>query len=204
VRDVLNFIWCFFIVIAIVFGIFNGTYKDVNSAIFSSIENTVELVITLFGSMCFWNGIMNIVKNTSLIQRIKKLLKPIIKIIFKNIDEESKAFEDISMNMTSNLLGLGNAATPCGLKAMEELQIENTNKEKLSNNMILFMLINTASIQLIPTTIISIRMGLNSKNPSGIILGVWFASIVTFVSMLCIAKCYLKFRKNYYKKYYII
>jgi spore maturation protein A len=196
VRDVLNFIWCFFIIISIVYGILNNTYQDVNSAIFSSIESTLTLMITLFGSMCFWNGIMNIVKNTSLIEKIKILLRPLIKFIFKNIDEESECYKNISMNMTSNLLGLGNAATPCGLKAMEELQKENTNKQKLSNNMILFILINTASLQLIPTTIISIRMGLNSKNPSGIILGVWFASVVTFVLMLCIAKCYLKFRKN--------
>lgn len=192
----LNFIWCFFIVIAIVYGILNGTYQDVNSAIFSSIESTVTLIITLFGSICFWNGIMNIVKNTSLIEKIEKILKPLIRIIFNNLNEESEAYKNISMNMTSNLLGLGNAATPCGLKAMEELQKENDNKDKLSNDMIVFILINTASLQLIPTTIISIRMGLNSKNPSGIILGVWFASVVTFVLMLCIAKCYLKFRKN--------
>jgi spore maturation protein A len=196
VRGMLNFIWCFFIVIAIVYGILNGTYQDVNSAIFSSIESTVTLIITLFGSICFWNGIMNIVKNTSLIEKIEKILKPLIRIIFNNLNEESEAYKNISMNMTSNLLGLGNAATPCGLKAMEELQKENDNKDKLSNDMIVFILINTASLQLIPTTIISIRMGLNSKNPSGIILGVWFASVVTFVLMLCIAKCYLKFRKN--------
>jgi spore maturation protein A len=196
VRDVLNFIWCFFIIISIVYGILNNTYQDVNSAIFSSIESTLTLMITLFGSMCFWNGIMNIVKNTSLIEKIKILLRPLIKFIFKNIDEESECYKNISMNMTSNLLGLGNAATPCGLKAMEELQKENNNKDKLSDDMIVFILINTASLQLIPTTIISIRMGLNSKNPSGIILGVWFASVVTFVLMLCIAKCYLKFRKN--------
>jgi spore maturation protein A len=191
----LNFIWCFFIIISIVYGIISGTYAGVNSAIFSSIESTVSLIITLFGSICFWNGIMNIVKNTSLINKIKKLLKPLIKLIFKDIDENGEAFKNISMNITSNLLGLGNASTPCGLKAMEELQKENTKKNKLSNNMILFMLINTASLQLIPTTIISIRTSLGSKNPSGIILGVWFASIITFISMLCIAKVYLKFRK---------
>lgn len=156
----LNKIWCFFILISIIFGLCTGNYILVNESIFSSIENTVNLIITLFGSICFWNGIMNIVKNTSLIYRIKKILKPLIKIIFPNLDEESSAYENISMNMASNLLGLGNASTPCGLKAMEELQKESKNKEKLSNNMMLFMLINTASIQLIPTTIISIRMGL--------------------------------------------
>ena len=154
----LNIIWCFFIIISIIFGVCNNTYQNVNNAIFSSIESTVGLIITLFGSMCFWNGIMNIVNNTSLIYKIKKILKPIIRIIFKDIDENSLAYENISMNITSNFLGLGNASTPCGLKAMEELQKENKNKDRLSNNMMLFMLINTASIQLIPTTIISIRI----------------------------------------------
>lgn len=191
----LNFIWCFFIVISIIYGVISGKYVEVNSSIFESIESTISLIITLFGSMCFWNGIMNIVKNTSLINRIKNFLKPLIKLIFKDINENNEAFEDISMNVTSNLLGLGNAATPCGLKAMEKLQEENPSTKKLSNNQMLFMLINTASIQLIPTTIISIRMGLGSKNPSGIILGVWFASIVTFVCMLLITKTYFKIRK---------
>ena len=191
----LNKIWCFFIMISVIFGIISGTYSNVNSAIFSSIESTVTLIISLFGSICFWNGIMNIVKNTKLINKIKNILNPVISILFPNIDNNSEAYANISMNMTSNLLGLGNAATPCGLKAIEELQKENRNKSKLSNNMILFMLINTASIQLIPTTIISIRMGLGSEKPSGIIIGVWFASIVTFISMLTITKFYFKLRK---------
>ena len=166
----LNKIWCFFILIAIFFGFCFGNYFFVNEAIFTSIKDTVELIITLFGSLCFWNGIMNIVKNTSLINKIKSFLKPLIKIIFPDLSEKDSAYENISMNMASNLLGLGNAATPCGLKAMEDLQKENKNKEKLSNNMMLFMLINTASIQIIPTTIISIRMSLGSKQPSAIIV----------------------------------
>ena len=97
------------------------------------------------------------------------------------------------MNMVSNLIGLGNAATPCGLKAMEELQKENDNKEKLSDSMIKFMLINTASLQLIPTTIIAIRTSLGSQKPSSIIFGVWFASIVSFISIIIISKIYLRF-----------
>lgn len=192
----LNKIWCFFIMIAVIFGIITGTYSNVNSAIFSSIESTIKLIISLFGSICFWNGIMNIVRNTKLIDKIKNVLNPLITILFPDIDKNSEAYANISMNMTSNLLGLGNAATPCGLKAIEELQKENINKDKLSNNMILFMLINTASIQLIPTTIISIRMGLGSTKPSSIIIGVWFASIISFVSMLAITKFYFRLKNK--------
>lgn len=192
----INKIWCFFIFIAIIFGFINGSYEEVNNSIFSSINSTIELIITLFGSMCFWNGIMNIVKNTSLINKIKNILNPLIKFLFPDLSKESEAYKNISINMASNLIGLGNASTPAGLKAMEELQKENKNKNILSKNMILFMLINTASIQLIPTTIISIRMSLGSKNPSGIILGVWFASLSSFLFIIFITKIYFKFRKE--------
>ncbi len=192
----INKIWCFFIFIAIIFSFINGSYEEVNNSIFSSINSTIELIITLFGSMCFWNGIMNIVKNTSLINKIKNILNPLIKFLFPDLSKESEAYKNISINMASNLIGLGNASTPAGLKAMEELQKENKNKNTLSKNMILFMLINTASIQLIPTTIISIRMSLGSKNPSGIILGVWFASLSSFLFIIFITKIYFKFRKE--------
>ena len=192
----INKIWCFFIVIAIVFGFINGTYEEVNNSIFSSITDTMELIITLFGSMCFWSGIMNIVKNTTLINKIQKVLSPLIKNLFPDLKKDTEVYKDISMNMTSNIIGLGNAATPCGIKAIESLQESNLNKKKLSNNMMLFILINTASIQIIPTTIISIRMGLGSKNPSGIIAGVWFASIIAFLFIICICKIYFKFRKE--------
>ena len=192
----LNKIWCFFIVIAIVFSLINGTYTQVNNSIFIGIEDTVTLIISFVGSISFWNGIMNIIKNTSLIDKLKKILSPLIKFIFPKIDLESEAGKNVAMNMTSNILGLGNAATPCGLKAIEELQKENSDSDKLSNNMLLFILINTASIQLIPTTIISIRSSLGSKNPSTIILGVWFSSIISFISMLIITKTYIKLKRR--------
>ena len=139
---------------------------------------------------------MNIVKNTSLIDRINFFVNPIIKFLFKDIDKNTNCYKNISMNITSNLLGLGNSATPCGLKAIEDMQKENKLKNKLSNNQILFILINTASIQIIPTTIMSIRASLESKNPSVIITSVWFSSIITFIAMICIAKIYLNCRKN--------
>lgn len=192
----LNFIWCFFIIISIIYSIIFGSFTNVNNSIFEAMQSTVSLIISLFGSMCFWNGIMNIVKNTSMINKIKFFINPLIKKLFPNIDENSDCYKNISMNMTSNLLGLGNSATPCGLKAIEDMQKENINKDKLTNNQILFILINTASIQLIPTTIISIRTSLNSKNPSVIILSVWFASIITFLAMILITKIYFKFRKT--------
>ena len=192
----LNIIWCFFIIISVIYGILVGTFEQVNNSIFDSIQTTTELIINLFGSMCFWNGIMNIVKNTQFIEKIKYLTNPIVKNLFNNIEEDSECYKNMSINIVSNLLGLGNSATPCGLKAIEDMQKHNESIDRLSNNQILFILINTASIQLIPTTVISIRSSLNSQKPSSIITGVWFSSIITFISIIIITKLYFKIRKN--------
>lgn len=192
----LNKLWCFFILIAIAFSFISGSYEEVNNAIFSSIDTTKNLILVLLFNICFWSGIINIIKNTTLIKKIQKLLKPLLKFIFPKLDDKSEVFEDISMNVVSNLLGLGNASTPSGLKAMDGLQEKNKNKDKLSNEMLLFILINTASIQLIPTNIIGIRMGLGSENPSKIIVGVWIASITTFTFIVLFTKIYIRcFRK---------
>ena len=192
----LNIIWCFFIIASIIYSVITGTFIDVNNSIFESMKTTTTLIISLFGSICFWNGIMNIAKNTNLINKIKFVVKPIIRVLFNDIDENSECYENISINITSNLLGLGNASTPCGLKAIEEMQKENCSVTRLTNNQILFILINTASIQIIPTTIVSIRASIGSKNPSCIIAGVWFASCITFLSIIIISKIYFKFRKK--------
>lgn len=159
----LNKIWCFFILVAIIFCIANGTYMEVNNSIFKSIDITKNLILTLFFNICFWSGIINIVKNTRLIYILKAFLKPLLKIIFPSLDYNDEIKEYMSMNIVSNLLGLGNASTPAGLKTMELLQEKNSDKTKLSDEMLLFILMNTASIQLIPTNIIGIRMGLRLR-----------------------------------------
>ena len=189
----LNIIWGIFIIIAISYGFFSGNIEYVNNSLFESIENTTNFIIKMAGNICFWTGIMKILSNTTILEKIKKIINPIIKLIFPEIDKKSKAYDEISMNVVSNIVGLGNAATPCGLRAMEEMQKENDNKAKLSKSMLKFMLINTASIQLIPTTIIAIRTSLGSTKPSSIVFGVWFASIIAFISIIIISKIYIRF-----------
>ena len=125
-----------------------------------------------------WNGIMQIIKETTLIDKIKKILRPFMKFLFPKLNKESNAYEEMTMNIVANLLGLGNAATPLGLKAMQALQEENPDKEKLSDTMIMFLVLNTASIQIIPTTIIAIRSSLGSSNPAKIIIPVWISTII--------------------------
>lgn len=192
----INKIWCFFIIISLIFAIVNGNLETVNQSIFSAINDTTQMVINMFGSMCFWCGIMAIISETSLQEKLKKIICPMNKKIFKNLDEKSEAYEHISVNMVTNMLGIGNAATPAGLKAALELEKENPYDDKLSDEMVMFIAINTASLQVIPTNVIAIRNSLNSENPSGIILGVWFSSILTFVAIICLTKLYLKLRRK--------
>ena len=191
----LNFIWCFFIISSIIYSIFSSNFVAVNNSIFESIKSTTMLIVSLWGNMCFWNGMMNIVKNTNLMERINFIISPVIHFLFTDVDENSECYKNISMNITSNLLGIGNSATPCGLKAIEEMQKKNSNRNKLTNDQLVFILINTTSIQLIPTTIISIRASLNSLNPTVIIPSVFGVSIFTFFMMILITKIYLKCRK---------
>ena len=190
----INKIWCFFIIISIFFSLINGNLECLNQSIFSSINDTTKMVINLFGTMCFWCGIIKVISETTLQEKLKKIILPLNKKIFKNLDEKSEAYEYISINMVTNMLGIGNAATPAGLKAVQELEKTNLDSQKLSDNLVMFIAINTASLQIIPTNIIAIRNSLNSENPSGIIMAVWFASILTFLSIIFLTKLYLKMR----------
>ena len=161
----LNIIWPLFIVISFIYAFFSGNIEQVSNGIFESLTDVVNLSLTFLGTMCLWNWIMEIAKKTTLIKKLTSFLKPLIKFLFPELTKNEKAKEEISMNIIANVLGLGNAATPLGLKAMKTMQKENKDKTTLSNSMAMFILINTASIQLIPTNVIAIRNSLNSSIP---------------------------------------
>lgn len=184
----LNKIWPFFIIISFAFAIYSGNISNINSAIFSSAEQTVELCLTLLGTLCLWNGIMNIALKTSLIKKLTKFLKPLISFLFPDLKNDKKISEQVSMNIVANILGLGNASTPIGLKAISSMQEKNDDKTTLNNSMAMFILINTASLQIIPTTVIAIRSSLGSNNPSKIILAVWVATIAAFLTAITAGK----------------
>lgn len=188
----LNKIWPFFIIISFLYAFYSGNIFNINNAIFSSADQTVDLCLTMFGTICLWNGIMKIAIKTSLIEKLTKFLKPLISFLFPEIKNDKKISKEISMNMVANILGLGNASTPLGLKAMHSMQNINENKQKLSNSMAMFILINTASLQIIPTTVISIRNSLGSQNPTKIILGVWVATISAFITAITAGKFFIK------------
>lgn len=190
----LNIIWPIFIIISYIYAIFNGNIDKVNNAIFEYTEETVDLMLTLLGTMCLWNGLMEIASNTNLINILSNLLNPIIDFLFPQNKNDKKIHEQISMNIVANILGLGNAATPIGIKAIESMQEKNTNKEMLTNDMATFIILNTASIQVIPTTVISIRMSLGSLQPTKIIFAVWISTICAAFVGIIVTKICIKMR----------
>ena len=192
VKNLLNIIWPIFIIISVVYAFLSGNIENVSNGIFESAEEAVKLTLTFFGTLCLWNGIIEIAKQTTLMQKLAKFLRPFINFLFPEMKKNEEAYEEISMNMVANLLGLGNAATPLGLKAMKTMQKENTKKDTLSNSMAMYIVINTASLQVIPTNIIAIRSSLNSTSPSGIILQVWIATIVAATVGITATKLMMK------------
>lgn len=192
----LNLVWPIFIIISITYACLFGTLPKVNDSIFDTIESTMSLLFTLAGTMCFWSGIMNVLEKTDFFLKMRKKISKVIKIIFRDIENDSKESEFISLNILSNLLGLGNAATPMGIKAMDAMDEKNKNKNYMTKDMMMFILINTASIQIIPTTVIAIRASLGSKNPSGMIFHIWIVSIVVFISVILLGKTVFKKEDN--------
>ena len=139
---------------------------------------------------------MKIASKTTLINKLTKVVQPFINFLFPDLRNNDKIKKEISMNMIANILGLGNAATPLGLKAMQSMQEENYKKDTLSNSMMVFILINTASIQIIPTTVIAIRNSLGSENPTGIVFPVWVATICAAVAGIAAVKLLIKFQNK--------
>lgn len=172
----INYIWSGMIIFSVIAAFFSGATDDLTSAIISSASDAVSLCIRLGGTICLWGGLMEIAEQSGLTGAVCKLLSPFLRIIFPKMDIKGKTAKAISMNVTANLLGLGNAATPLGLEAMRRLQSENSSKEKASADMIKFVVMNSAAFHLIPTTVAAMRQDYGSKNPFGIMPASWISS----------------------------
>lgn len=192
----LNIVWPIFIIISFSFAIFTGNLENLNNSIFQGTNDAVNLSIGLLGTLCLWSGIMQIASQTSMVENLVKILNPLLNLLFPKLKNNLKIKKEISMNIIANFLGLGNAATPLGLKAMNSMQKENTKKNTLSDSMMTFIVINTASIQLIPTTVIAIRNSLNSQNPTAIVFPTWIATIIAGISGIIVVKLLIKITKS--------
>lgn len=184
----MNYIFYFLIVISIIIGAVNGKLSDVANAVMTGAELSVKVAFSLIGIMAFWLGIMKIAQKSGIIDFLSKILKPITKILFNEISSESPAIGDIAMNFTANAFGLSNAATPFGIKAMEELQKENIDKTSASNSMCLFLGMNTAGFQLIPTTVLAVLVGIGYKNPTEIIAPTLLVTVIAFTFAIILSK----------------
>lgn len=188
----MNYIFYFLIVISIVVGAANGRLSDVVNSILTGAELSVKVAFSLIGIMAFWLGMMKIAEKCGLITLIAKLIKPITKKLFNEIPEDSPAIGDIAMAFAANAFGLSNAATPIGIKAMEELQKNNIDKKSASNAMCMFLAMSTAGFQLIPATVIAILISIGYNNPTEIIAPTLLVTSIAFVSAIIIAKIFQK------------
>ena len=184
----MNYIFYFLIVFSIVIGAINGRLQEVINAVMSGAELSVKVAFSLIGIMAFWLGIMKIAEKSGLVQLIAKAIKPITKKLFNELPEDSPAIGDIAMNFTAHAFGLANAATPFGIRAMENMQGVNDKKDTASNSMCLFLAMNTAGFQLVPATVIAILVGIGYKNPTEIIAPTLLVTSIAFVSAIAMAK----------------
>lgn len=188
----MNYIFYFLIVVSIIAGALNGKLSDVVNSILTGAELSVKVAFSLIGIMAFWLGMMKIAEQCGLVKIIAKIIKPITKRLFNEIPEDSPAIGDIAMSVSANAFGLSNAATPIGLKAMEELQKQNIDKSSASNAMCMFLAMNTAGFQLVPATVIAVLIGIGYKNPTEIIAPTLLVTGIAFVSAILMAKFFEK------------
>ena len=191
----MNYIFYLLIVVSIIAGAVNGRLQDVVNAVLTGAELSVKIAFSLIGIMAFWLGMMKIAKQCGLIEIISKLIKPVTKRLFNEIPEDSPAIGDIAMSFTANAFGLANAATPIGIKAMEELQHQNKDKNSASNAMCMFLAMSTAGFQLIPATVIAVLIGIGYKNPTSIIAPTLLVTSIAFISAIALAKIFQKYWK---------
>lgn len=165
-----NIIWGIFIIAGIAFALFNGKMSVMNEEILTSTTVSIELILKIFPMVALWLGIMNIAKKAGLLDRLSKFFEPILSKLFPSVPKGHDSLSYISSNIVVNMLGLGSAATPFGLKAMKSLQSLNKKKNEASEAMITFIVLNTSGLTLIPTTVISLRMMYGSTDPTFVIL----------------------------------
>ncbi len=179
-----GYIWAFLIGIGVIYSIFSGNISVINDSILNNANEALELILNLLPIIVLWTGILKIAEVSGLLSKFAQFLHPFLKKIFPSVPEDNKALGYISSNIAANMLGLGSAATPAGLKAMNELQKINPKKDTATPAMITFLILNTAGVTIIPTTILALRAAYNSASPSEIILPAVIATMLSSIAGL--------------------
>ncbi|MBT9173402.1 MAG: Spore maturation protein A [Syntrophomonadaceae bacterium] len=165
----INTVWFVLMFTGLVVSALTGRAEEITGAVFASAEKAVAVGISLLSIMTFWFGMMKVVEESGLLDRMFRLLRPLARFLFPRLPDEHPVTRSILMNMSANVLGMGSAATPFGLKAMQELQELNKDKETASDEMCTFLLVNTSSVTLVPMTVVALRAASGSLNPAEII-----------------------------------
>ncbi|HLR73970.1 MAG TPA: nucleoside recognition domain-containing protein [Virgibacillus sp.] len=190
-----NIIWACMAIIGILYAMINGTMDQVNKAIFESAQDAVTISLGLISILVFWLGIMRVAEKAGILRLLAKLFRPIVIKLFPEIPKDHPAIGYILSNMTANIFGLGNAATPMGIKAMEQMK-QLSGSETASRSMITFLALNTSSLTLIPTTVISIRMQYQSVSPTEIVGTTIIATVTSTVGAIILDRLFYKIEKN--------
>ncbi|HYK74901.1 MAG TPA: nucleoside recognition domain-containing protein [Pseudoneobacillus sp.] len=190
-----NYIWVGLTLIGFLFAAVNGTMNAVNEAIFTGAKEAVTICIGLISILVFWLGMMKIAEDSGLLKKLSSLFEPLVKRLFPEVPKNHPALGYILSNMIANMFGLGNAATPLGIKAMEQLKELNGGKSEASRSMITFLALNTASITIIPTTVIAIRMNYHSKSPTEIVGPTLIATVLSAIAAVLIDR-YFYYRRT--------
>jgi spore maturation protein A len=184
----INWIWMGLIALAVVSAVFTGKMGDLGTAAFDAGKTAVQLSIGLIGIMALWLGLMKIAEEAGLVQLLARIVRPVLARLFPDVPKDHPALGSMTANFAANMLGLGNAATPLGLKAMQDLQELNSNKETATNAMVTFVAIHATSVTIIPATIIGLRSAAGALNPASIILPSLIASSIGMVVSVTVAK----------------
>lgn len=192
----MNYIWAGLVLIGVATAFFTGEFTAVSEASLSAAKTAVQVVLALMGVMALWLGLMKIAEQSGLMDAFARMIRPLINLLFPELKKNKKAKGAITMNVAANALGLANAATPFGLKAMEEMQKDNKHKDTATNAMCTFLTINTAGIQLIPMSVIGILVGLGVKNPAEIIAPCLIVTVLTQVIAVLTVKMLQKWGKK--------
>lgn len=192
----INIIWYIMLIISIGMFVLKGDIGGITNTMSYSAQHSIELCIGLMGIMALWSGIMKICEKSGMVDIISRILAPTMKLIFPGLEKRSpRALGNIIMNISTNMMGLSNAATPFGIKAMNDLQEINREKDRASDYMVTFLIVNAACIQIVPTTVISIMAGLKANSPTDIIIPGVIATTVALLSGLISSKVLKKFFK---------
>lgn len=184
----MNYLWPALILLSIVYAFLAQNTTAVSDAVFSSLEDAVALTLKMLGMLCFWSGMMQLAEKSGLTEKIARALSPLLRRLFPEIKNDKEVQSAISMNITANLFGIGNAATPLGIEAMKRLKKQVPASDTASNAMVLFVVLNTASIKLIPTTVAMLRHDAGSAAPMEILPISLLVSFASCSAAIVVAK----------------